>query len=490
MRVLLLDRDREGKSPSGQGLALNACFEASRGALVGEMESDDLRPPDAFRSLADALEANAEWDAATSRIELCGTEREGMKRFERWQNGLLEPRELARGRFIEIPALRASALFRRAKLEELRAKTPEGALYRDLWRTDDGAVLDFATCARGTPAPDARPHRWWPVDSDFWHRWFHHGFTVGKVPRALYYWRQYDAQSTRTHSRCSLEQLRRCKAYFLVAAALEGQFSATPLREIRVYSVGETLRAWSEAVRREIDCQCPRRRPSDDSAPHRRPSRAQTRRTVRARVSRARRRLGRRFRPSRLRLWFRATSRARRRRRRRARASGPISPRLRRLARPVVVGLASHPTFPPFASRLGPIASRRRPTPAFAGQPRVVAAVARSNSHLHPASRAIARPSSQSSARPSRRAARANERKHRARGSRVARARASIARGATRRATHSSRREWRRRAGRPRVYARRFAMRTRCARAGRARARAEMERFEASARRRSCARAG
>lgn len=263
MRVLLLDRDREGKSPSGQGLALNACFEASRGALVGEMESDDLRPPDAFRSLADALEANAEWDAATSRIELCGTEREGMKRFERWQNGLLEPRELARGRFIEIPALRASALFRRAKLEELRAKTPEGALYRDLWRTDDGAVSDFATCARGTPAPDARPHRWWPVDSDFWHRWFHHGFTVGKVPRALYYWRQYDAQSTRTHSRCSLEQLRRCKAYFLVAAALEGQFSATPLREIRVYSVGETLRAWSEAVRREIDCQCPRRRSSD-----------------------------------------------------------------------------------------------------------------------------------------------------------------------------------------------------------------------------------
>ena len=63
--------------------------------------------------------------------------------------------------------------------------------------------------------------------------------------------------------RCSLEQLRRCKAYFLVAAALEGQFSATPLREIRVYSGGETLRAWSEAVRREIDCQCPRRRPSD-----------------------------------------------------------------------------------------------------------------------------------------------------------------------------------------------------------------------------------
>jgi len=263
LRVLTLDRAVGRETPSGQGRALNACFEASRGALVGEMESDDLRPPDAFRTLADALAANETWDAATSRIALCGTAREGMARFERWQNGLLEPRELARERFIEIPALRASALFRRAALDALRAETPEGRLYRDFWRVDDERVLDFATCARGTPAPDARPHRWWPVDSDFWHRWFHHGFTAGKVPRALYYWRQYDAQSTRTHARCSLEQLRRCKAYFLVAAALEGQFSSIPVREIRVYSVGDTLRAWSEAARREVACQRPRRRSRD-----------------------------------------------------------------------------------------------------------------------------------------------------------------------------------------------------------------------------------
>ena len=253
LRVIAIERD-EGVSPSGQGLALNACFEASRGTFVGEMESDDLRPPRAFAELVEALEANPTWDCATSRIELCGSDREGMKRFERWQNDLLEPEALASGRFLEIPALRATALFRREKLNELRVKCGDGAIYRDLWQKD-GVVLDFAAAPAGAPVAESRPHRWWPVDSDFWNRWFHHGFTAGKVPKVLYHWRQYDAQSTRTHSRCSLEQLRRCKAYYFALGALAGHFSPAPVRKIALYGVGETLDAWHEALEREISDQ-------------------------------------------------------------------------------------------------------------------------------------------------------------------------------------------------------------------------------------------
>ena len=48
----------EAFGPSGQGLALNAAYRASRAPLVGEMESDDLRPPRAFATLRDALRAN------------------------------------------------------------------------------------------------------------------------------------------------------------------------------------------------------------------------------------------------------------------------------------------------------------------------------------------------------------------------------------------------------------------------------------------------
>ena len=44
------------------------------------------------------------------------------------------------------------------------------------------------------------------------------GLTAGKVPEPLYLWRQYPSQSTRTHLRCSLEQLRACKVHYLLAA--------------------------------------------------------------------------------------------------------------------------------------------------------------------------------------------------------------------------------------------------------------------------------
>ena len=100
------------------------------------------------------------------------------------------------------------------------------------------------------PVLDGLPHRWWPVDSDFWHRWFHHDFVVAKISRNLYIWRQYSAQSTRTHNRCSLEQLRRCSAFF-VAAVLEGKF-APSISEIRVYGVGQTLEAWKSAIQLEF----------------------------------------------------------------------------------------------------------------------------------------------------------------------------------------------------------------------------------------------
>ena len=162
-----------------------------------------------------------------------------------------EPSELASSRFIEIPALRATALFRRSALVELQNKTHANALYRDIWPNPQGVVVDYASLDAKAPVLDGLPHRWWPVDSDFWHRWFHHDFIVAKISRNLYIWRQYSAQSTRTHNRCSLEQLRRCKAYFFVAAVLEGKF-APSISEIRVYGVGQTLEAWKSAIQLEF----------------------------------------------------------------------------------------------------------------------------------------------------------------------------------------------------------------------------------------------
>ena len=102
----------------------------------------------AFAALKEALDAHDTWDAVTSKIELCGWERQGMRRFERFQNELLEPSELASSRFIEIPALRATALFRRSALVELQNKTHANALYRDIWPNPQGVVVDYARWTR------------------------------------------------------------------------------------------------------------------------------------------------------------------------------------------------------------------------------------------------------------------------------------------------------------------------------------------------------
>ena len=274
LRVLAV----EAFGPSGQGLALNLAYRHARAPLIGEMESDDLRPPRCFFELKRALEANKEWDGATSRVRLIGWDRPGMKRWIEWQNAQMSPAEMANGRFLEIPALRGSGLFRRSAMERVAAEdddderrrgreegdgenakrgddekeTPPGPArpYRDLWLVD-GRVRDCAheadpDYARGS-RKTRRPAGWWPVDADFWQRWFAKGLVAGKVAPALYFWRQYPAQSTRTHERCSLERLRKCKAHFLVAKGGPARGAA-----VQIWGTGETLAAWTRDLREAL----------------------------------------------------------------------------------------------------------------------------------------------------------------------------------------------------------------------------------------------
>ena len=272
----------EAFGPSGQGLALNLAYRHARAPLIGEMESDDLRPPRCFFELKRALEANKEWDGATSCVRLIGWDRPGMKRWIEWQNAQMSPAEMANGRFLEIPALRGSGLFRRSAMERIAAEDDDGERrggrdaretsrenaekgddendehetegparpYRDLWLVD-GRVRDCAheadpDYARGDRRT-RRPAGWWPVDADFWQRWFAKGLVAGKVAQALYFWRQYPAQSTRTHERCSLERLRKCKAHFLVAKGGPARGAA-----VQVWGTGQTLAAWTRDLREAL----------------------------------------------------------------------------------------------------------------------------------------------------------------------------------------------------------------------------------------------
>ena len=224
-RLVILSVKAHG--PSGQGKALNAAYRAAKANLVGEMESDDLRPPNAFATLRTALMNNKEWDCATSRVRLCGWQRPGMERWIDWQNEQVTGEAMRRARFIEIPALRASGLYRREALERVAMRdgreddvsdvlVPEdeptspsmpgdepSRPYRD--SVADGVVADCAHDADPTTTIEKgrRPSGWWPVDADFGSDGSPAASSRARFASPVY--EQYPPQSTRTHDRCSLD---------------------------------------------------------------------------------------------------------------------------------------------------------------------------------------------------------------------------------------------------------------------------------------------
>ena len=115
---------------------------------------------------------------------------------------------MAAERFVEIPALFQTGLYRR----------------QALWATGG-----------------FEPRGDWPIDIAFWFRWFAIGLPVAKLPRVLYRWRQHAGQSTRTDAQHEAAALRACKVDALVQ--LLGRQSLQP-RPVRLVSVGETLVAW------------------------------------------------------------------------------------------------------------------------------------------------------------------------------------------------------------------------------------------------------
>lgn len=195
----------------GPARALDRALAEARGGLIAQMEADDRCPPTRLCELADALRAEPAWQGVTSQAAIFGARRPGMARWIEWQNGLLDGAAMAAARFLEIPALHQSGLYRREAL-----------------------------LALGGFCGDPR----WPLDIDFWMRWHERGFAVGKLARRLYCWRQHARQSTRTSPLHQPDPLRRCKAHYFARGPGHG-------RPIELLGVGQTLLGWRAALAAE-----------------------------------------------------------------------------------------------------------------------------------------------------------------------------------------------------------------------------------------------
>ena len=164
--MVLTYRDRINR---GQGAAMSLSFSHCHAPLVAQMESDDERErTDSFQVMMDALADHPDWDGVSCLTKCVGWERPGMLRYVEWQNSLVTPhvrsplltcthhfvsvypsispplhycflpsgaveppralQDLQKGRFIEIPALHQTALFKRKSLLEVPAPSPSDTL--------------------------------------------------------------------------------------------------------------------------------------------------------------------------------------------------------------------------------------------------------------------------------------------------------------------------------------------------------------------------
>lgn len=220
----------------GSGLtdALVTGLAACEAPLVSMMESDDRCPPQRLRTLLAALlgseACGAGPSAATapasggepgpsgplagvvSRVEPFGEVTGGMRRYLAWQNDLLDGAAMAAERFVEIPALHQTGLYRREALERLGGYATAGP---------------------------------WPADIDLWLRWFEAGLPLAKLPEALYRWRLHGGQSTRSGGQHGAEALRAARLHYL--ARLHGSEGRDP-RALRLVSTGRTLETWGAAL--------------------------------------------------------------------------------------------------------------------------------------------------------------------------------------------------------------------------------------------------
>jgi glycosyltransferase involved in cell wall biosynthesis len=168
--------------------AANLLAREARAPLVARFDADDAMHPRRLELQAALLDARPDVDVASAlvrhfpRFEVRG----GSRAYEEWLNGLVEPDEIARDFFVELPVPNPSTMMRAEVFERAGG-------YRD---------------------------NGYPEDYDFWLRAWEAGCRFAKVPRVLHYWREHARRVTRTHPRYSVEAFLRAKVEVLVRGPL------------------------------------------------------------------------------------------------------------------------------------------------------------------------------------------------------------------------------------------------------------------------------
>lgn len=179
-RIILLEEPTQGVV-----FASNRAAAEASGRYIARMDADDEATPDKLILQSDYLASHPDTDAVAGLVEHVPHDRKaaGFSRFVEWSNGIQSSREIYLNRFIELPVVNPTLMWRR----EIGEKH---GLYR-----------------AGS----------FPEDYEMVLRWLDAGVRIAKVPNKVLRWYDSETRLTRTHPAYSDKAFYEIKSRYLAS---------------------------------------------------------------------------------------------------------------------------------------------------------------------------------------------------------------------------------------------------------------------------------
>lgn len=167
----------------GVMFASNAGWKESKGLYIARMDADDYSHPDRLELQNEFLDLNPDYGVIASLVkhvshsEFTG----GMERFVEWSNSIVTYKEILNNRFIELPIVNPTAMWRREVA------------------TKHGMYLSGS----------------FPEDYEMWLRWLDNGVKICKLDKVLLNWHDSDQRLTRTEPIYSDNSFYKIKTKYL-----------------------------------------------------------------------------------------------------------------------------------------------------------------------------------------------------------------------------------------------------------------------------------
>lgn len=208
-RIRLLREEKQGVV-----FAMNKGMKAAKGTFIARMDADDFSYPQRLGKQYHFLSEHPEIGVVGSNVRhVSSFPSKGLNRFVKWVNSFHSTEEIRKNRFIEIPMVQPSVMFR-AELISHYGEYRQG---------------DF------------------PEDYELFLRWLDAGVKFYQLPETLLDWYDSASRLTRTDDRYSSEAFYKTKAFYFAKWFQRSQFE----KSLWIWGAGRKSRQRTRFIENE-----------------------------------------------------------------------------------------------------------------------------------------------------------------------------------------------------------------------------------------------